>query len=468
MAQNRLKIIWITIIIVLFLITFRSIVNGFIPFWYDPARDLLSGIENLKKVTLIGPPTGIPGIFYFPYWTWLLSLVLVFTHDPRWITLLTTTIPYFIIMPLLFYKFRKIFGLVISSTICILFFLSYKNLTMQLWNPNLGPLIFLATIYFIIVEKHMAAGIFTGIGMGLNMAFGIVITTATILFYLIRFFNKAWKECIKVMFGLGLTLIPYFIFETRHGFNQTKMYIASLSGHSGVTLTGLSQSEIINQILSVPQNLLHIPTPIIFLVSLLLIFTLRKFTPDTQEKKLIIFLTCCLISLSYIYFISKNPKWEYHFIGLEILFALAIGLIVKYSKIKYLLTGWTIILLLLYIYSTINPPVYKIEQNNLIEKEKVVTTIYEDAKNEPFSVQAYNPAIYTFDYDYLFSWLGSEKYKYTPIQQVDAQTTYLIIPTNKDSIIADFINYKTPNDKYTTSKTWYKPDGTLIVKRIKF
>src|SRR5579872_266406 len=73
--------------------------NG-INLWFDPSRDLLAAWGNLTKPTLLGPPSGIPGLYYGPYWIWLLSFGLLFSKNPEIITIITATIPYLIILPL--------------------------------------------------------------------------------------------------------------------------------------------------------------------------------------------------------------------------------------------------------------------------------------------------------------------------------------------------------------------------------
>lgn len=473
MAKKTLTFIWLALLAFLFLAAFRSVSGGFIPFWYDPARDLLQALDNLKKLTLIGPPTGIPGIFYLPYWTWFLSLPLLFTRDPRWITLFTTTLPYYLLLPLLFFLLKDTFGKLTSMALCLLFFLSYENLTVQLWSPNLQPLLLLGLIYLVIIKRNFLAGLTVGISLGFNMAFGIVATTATVLFYFFGIFRKSWRDFIFAMTGLGLTLTPYFVFEFRHGFNQTKMYLAAFGGHSGVILAGLSQEEIISRIVSIPQQLLHLPNLLIggLLVLTLLLLGYRFYTHKIKlavpEKRLWFFLLCCFISLSYIYFVSKNPKWDYHFIGLEILVLLVIGLIVKYTRLAWLLILWTLVLFVSHALTIINPPNYKLEQNNLVEKEKVVTKIYDDVGSKPFAVYPYNQAIYTYDFDYLFAWLGKDKYRNVPVSQGKTNVVYLIFPPTKQAVIDDFINYKTPENQYITINTWPMPDGTLVVKRTK-
>src|SRR3989344_7571009 len=99
--KNKFAIILILEIFFIDFVILNNIFSNRISFWYDTARDLLLALENLRKPTLIGNPTGIPGIFYGPYWIWLLSLGMTITKDPALIIILLQVIPYFVIFPLL-------------------------------------------------------------------------------------------------------------------------------------------------------------------------------------------------------------------------------------------------------------------------------------------------------------------------------------------------------------------------------
>ena len=136
------RILIILSIIYPLIVTLHSILSGAMPFGYDPARDLLSAQENLKKLTLIGPPGGIPGIFYGPYWIWLLSIGLIFSRDPRYISVFVLVIPYFILFIGLLLKLAKIIGKRNCILLWLLFFFSYPDYINDLWHPHLAPIIF--------------------------------------------------------------------------------------------------------------------------------------------------------------------------------------------------------------------------------------------------------------------------------------------------------------------------------------
>jgi hypothetical protein len=106
---------------------------------------------------------------------------------------------------------------------------------------------------------------------------------------------------------------------------------------------------------------------------------------------------------------------------------------------------------------------------SLATKEHVVESIFSDTSNDEFAVIAYNPAIYTFDYDYLTQWIADKNKRNQPVKESErVDTVYLIIPPNtSEAITEDFINYKTPNTKFRTDKTWEVVDGTRTIKRVK-
>src|SRR5574342_726111 len=115
------KIIFALILLVPFILVLKTVLSGNIDLWYDNARDLLMALDNQRKLTLIGQPTGIPGLFYPPYWIWILSIGLFFSKDPKIVTLLVAALPYLIIFPLIWFRFSKIFGWPTIFTLWILF-----------------------------------------------------------------------------------------------------------------------------------------------------------------------------------------------------------------------------------------------------------------------------------------------------------------------------------------------------------
>lgn len=447
-------------LLALFLKSVFDILVGNLPFWYDPARDLLAAQANLQKISLIGPTTGIPGIFYGPYWIWLLSLGLIVSRDPRIIAILTTLLPYFIFLPWLLSKmFGKTFGLVIA----LAYLLIYGSYASQLWNPHLAPLLFVGLVYCLVFSKKLfwLAGFLCGLIFNIHMSFGIAVTAAASIYVLVS------RRGFSFFVGLALSFIPFMIFEVRHGFNQTRVFfdtfIGSLIFHrSPVGVTGMSKIEILQQFLNIPNRFLTLPLIAVLTGELLILWRQKTIKLAIIEKQFLGFLLFSLSFIAFIYFSSKNPVWSYHFIAVDILVLLILSFLIEKTKIsKALFTALIILSFTGNIFNFLRKPIPDVFGSAAIKsKEDVVNLIYSDADNKPFSVFAYSSAIYTFDYDYLFGWLGH--YRPTP----GSELVYLIIPEATVAVKEDFIHYRTPVKSYTTVNEWTMPDGTWVIKRV--
>ena len=116
---------------------------------------------------------------------------------------------------------------------------------------------------------------------------------------------------------------------------------------------------------------------------------------------------------------------------------------------------------------SMSDPWVHFDNPSLATREYVTRLITADAKEIQYTVFAYNPAIYSYEYSYLFKWIASKDVPYDPgINPHDSPLVYLIIPVETPSA-EDFINSKTPNTLYKTIAKWNSLDGTIILKRIK-
>jgi len=440
--------------------TLRSVILGTIPFWFDPARDLLRAWDNLSKPTLLGPSTGIPGVFYGPWWIWLLSLGLIISKDPRLITGLVLTLPYLTIFPWLLIKlFRLKTGLILW----VLFMITSAHYATHLWNPHLAPLILLGLIYLLIKvkkewKKIFLIGLLAGLLMNFHMSLGIGALVASGLFLLII---TKWR-IIWFGLGVGVAFVPTILFELRHGFHQSRIMIKTvldsiLYNSAVVGQTGLTREEIINKLWGLMSKLLQVPgelaTAIYFLLGGLIIFSWTKF--DKQKKKLLILMGLLSLIVARIFLSTKNPVWEYHFIGGEIIILLIIGIIInRFKWLQRLLAVWVLILVLKELPNLTSAP-----EIGLRAKRNIVEKILLDAGEKDFSFKAYSSSIYTYDYDYLFRWLAKGK------KLEETRKIYLIIPETEKTIKLDFIEYKTPAKDYQTIEEWNMSDKTSVLVR---
>jgi hypothetical protein len=496
----RDKLFWFISVILWLCISFLFlflIFSGNIPFWYDPARDLLSAWDNLHKITLIGSTSGIPGIFYGPYWIWLLSIPLFFSKDPRLATFAVCFLPYMLLFPLVLYQFKKYFGRNIIFVLWVFFILGFKSYPLFIWNPNISPLLFLTAVYLILsaegwekskinYKRLFFAGLISGLALNFNMSFGSVFILSCVLFsFLVTFISKNEKIVTKIKevflklcsFSIGalLTFLPFFIFEIRHGLEQTKTALTALinGGAGQVIIHGLTKLQIIESFLSRWSQLLHLPLnlSLVILFILLIIFPVLALKNKSrflrQEKIMLLFLMSLAVSCPGLYLSVRNPVWDYHFIGIEIMWILILGIfLTKIPFIKYVAYFWLFLIVLMQVISfseTLRTPI--LTTDSLATKEYVVNLIANDAKNKTYNVYAYNSSIYTYEYSYLFRWLGKKEVPYDPGLIKKQGDIYLILPKEKTSLLDDFINYRTPQNHYKTSKSWTIPNGALILKR---
>lgn len=287
--SSIINILLLGVIILPFLLSISSVFLGHLPFWYDPARDLLLAWDNLRKPTLIGPPTGIPGIFYGPYWIWILSMGLAISKDPRLVVFLVLTLPYFLILPLLLLKLgNRLFDKTTSIIVWLLFVLSFMGYTNQIWNPHPAPLIFFAIVLmvtkikFSLFDKKILASVFIlgllqGLLLNFHISFGLGIFLASLFFFLIHCANDIGrlKEKTKVliewfirlclyMAGIVIMFLPTLFFETRHGFNQIKALLFTLNQtvvrHQAIVgQVGLNRQQILAAFSERLTTLLQLP-----------------------------------------------------------------------------------------------------------------------------------------------------------------------------------------------------------------
>lgn len=478
----------------------KNVLSGSMAFWYDPARDMLLALGNLSKLTLIGPPSGIPGIFYGPYWIWFLSFGMIFSKDPKIVTLITETIPYFTIFPLLLFQFRKLFGIKTMILIWLLFIFNFSGYAIQLWNPNLAPLLFLAVLYittftdFYKKEKRtylktFFLGLVTAFTFHFHISFGLGLTLGIFLFFLLDSLidifqsKKRWRIVLHrgviiacFLTGFLLIFLPFFAFEYRHGFQQSKVAIATITSPVAVVgQQGLNKIQITEQFFGRLAESLKLPSNIMIFLSIagflyiLFFLEVKKFDTKNTETKLLFLLVTVSTGILCLYLTSKNPVWNYHFVAVEIIFLLIIAFFAnKFSVIKLILTVYVGFLFILNVVSFANSFSFDSRKlTSLASKEYVVEQIMLDAKGSPYIVYIYNPAIYNYDYAYLFQIKGKDV-PYDPGKIVaNTNIVYLIIPNVSQAEKDDFINYRGSKKVYTAIKTWQIADGSTIIKIVR-
>jgi hypothetical protein len=483
------------------LVISERVLRGSFALWYDPARDLLMGLDNLLKLTLIGPTSGIPGMFYGPYWIWWISFAELFSKDPRIITIIVALLPYIILFPVILMRFSNIFKPITIGVLWLLFLTGFLEYMTKLWNPYPAPLLILLVIYLLCsvdqknywkdILRLTAAGFFAGLVVNFHLSFGIGMLLGLYIFLfaesvliMIQSDKKntiLLKQLVQLLVftaGFFVAFLPFIAFEIRHQFIQTRTLLNALMHYGGVVnLKGLSHTDIIRAFFQRGADILQLPlflyVFLILVASGIYIYNFKK--EASKKKKSDLRLLLLLLSLTggilFIYLSVKNPIWEYHFIGVEILWLLFIGVLINRSYILRIAAVLFIIYFLIhavFIFTNemnVNP---KTIAGNMVAEKVIVDKVHSESKNQNYTVYAYSPSIYTYEYSYLFKWLYNKDMPYDPGQiKPDSKLVYLIIPKSTKSIFDDFINFRTPGKLYKTASVWQMQDGTSIIKRIR-
>lgn len=250
--------------------------------------------------------------------------------------------------------------------------------------------------------------------------------------------------------------------------------VAFLSYGGVVTLTGLSQTEIMTKFIARGSQLVAMPvgTFNVFFLVLAIAYGvyMQKFRKSIRDIKLVTIALSIFAGVAFIYFTARNPIWDCHFIGIEILFLILLGVIIDKSKwVKVSLSIWILILVAInlvhFVQGIKNDP--KKNTGSLVAKQIIVQGIIDDAGDSNYTFYSLNPAIYMYDYSYLFKQIANKDISYDPgVSPQHVDVIYLIIPP-KSKDIEDFINFRAPKETYRKVTEHTYPDGTVVLKNIR-
>lgn len=495
--KNLIRFAFVISIVTPLLMSLWFVMTGAVPFWYDNARDLLSAWDNLTNPTLIGPRSGIEGIFYGPYWIWILSIPLIISKDPRGAFFFVGIIPYLILFPIFFYSYKFVINKLAILILWLLFIFNIgSSYVTNLWNPHMAPLLLLSVIYLLVKHNFSVfsvrmslwiflAGILSGLVINFHISLGAGTVLGILLYFVIQGFISLRKKKIFAfvknlsVFAIGfvLSLSPFILFEIRNNFPQIKIIIETITGTGDtVYAAGLSKVLIIELFIARGAELAGISALVfkLLLIFLLVWFIFSRFKKRIAvsqiERNLLLILVCLTVGIMGIYLGANNPVWSYHFIGVEVIFLLFLGLILtKLSWLKY-----PALLLALFIFTQGFVNFIEIVSKNSIThdtlstKLEAVEIVVSDAGEKNYSFYAYSPSIYMYEYSYLLRWISNKNISFDPgVTQGDNNLIYLAVPLERDDKVKDFINYRSGNGKYRTGNSWNINDDIIILKQVK-
>lgn len=316
-------------IVLLFVITRLYNISHRINFDWDQERDVqqIWALFVDHKPTLIGPRVvGTGGFFLGPYFTYLLApfYLLSGLHPYGMIlfiaayTIIFATATYFVI--------RKLFSRTTASLFLLLWainplLIDYETTS---WNPILIPL-GISLVWYLLylltkkesLGKVLLLGFINGIFLNLHFQF-IFITLFSIIFLFLNQQKKITvfiKHMILFLVGISVTLLPLLLFDIRHDFLNTKLFLSFFVKDQTVRVTGpFSWIPVLTNLF---QPLLIIKSPILTLglyslAAILFIILIKRsggFIRKFFISSFVMWIAYILVFMMY----GKRPS-EYYFL----------------------------------------------------------------------------------------------------------------------------------------------------------
>jgi len=388
-------------------------------FWYDQGRDALViwDLLHYGKTFLIGPVTGIEGIFLGPFYYYLLtpfywlgggSPVFV-TAGLSWLSVGTVFLIYLLA--------KKIFGIKTALLATILYGFSYNLILFSRWLANPNPLPFFTLVVLLLFYQALKGKsryfIFACFVLGLCLQLEAAAATfflPTFLIFLIWQRRLLFKPKILLLSGLafGVTLLPQIYFNFRHEgilFQAFKKFlVADKSFGSGGSFW---QTLRLRLLLYYDVFFSKIfPGTKYWSAGLLALFSaglliLRKKLLVKESKFLVLWLIVPLVGY-FFYRGNHGYIWDYYFCGLVPVFTMLLSaILVKLSERHWL--GKIVVVIFLIGFLVINirslRAFYKTGIGITLAAETwALDWIYKDAGTEPFNIDVYVPPQIFFSY----------------------------------------------------------------------
>lgn len=445
-------ILYLIILVGAFL-RFQGVFTNSFAFTYDVGRDMLTlwQIVYDHKISLIGQTTGLPGVFYGPWWYYLLApFFAIFSGNPQGIAGIMSLVG---VLSIIFSYIlgekigNRILGIILVAITAVSpILISWSS---QIWNPNIIPVFVLLTLLVLSniflsnknkLKYYFFLGIILALIMDFEIVFGVLFLVSIALSVLvIKKMNIKLSEAIGFFVGGLIILSPRIVFELRHQFLMTKSLINFFSSGDSIGRDSLGK-VLINRFsiffdqfcstLATDNKLLGIAIFFFILVSLLFLY--KK---TNSMVKNFIQLSCITLVVFFIGILFFNHDiWPHYLVGLPIFYILLFSLSLYLLSKK--LSGNTIpiIIVILVFIINLNPigviqnlskPLWEGDAAVYRNQVGVIDYIYQESNGREFKYVVYTPPVHDYTYRYLFKWYGPNKYKSSP--SINSNLAYFIL-----------------------------------------
>lgn len=478
----------------------RGVLAGTFGFTHDQGRDLLAA-WSIKSgdLTLIGPTTGLAGVFHGPLWYWILGVFSFFGSGDVKFILAGTVLLFAVVQLWLFLTVKKFHGFAPAIlTLAIIsfspFFLSTGG---QLWSPNMVTLTTMIAVGALIgIANGKKWYWLLALALGANIQFeaagGIFLLVSTIgALSLVKAPKIRLIDGGIFIFSFLATLLPQILFEVKNGFLMTQHIFDYIGKRRGDFIAdyGVKTVEYKSGLFFDNFNKIffgeNVVLNLLFILAMFLIFikifvnSARKRAVTAGEKLILVWSTSVIFLMFIVVNLYTDVVWH-HFLGsVSVLFVIIIAFLISlYLKIWPKITSILIILLFLGLLLPIAEDLkagtdfvgdHSVYRNQLL----IIDEIYTDAGSEEFNVVVYEPTTFSYTYDYLLDWYGNKRWGRVPVTNDLHQRLvyYVIEPDDIGQRRAKWVRERDGDGQIVWQKEFFKQEKVgrelILQKRIR-
>lgn len=413
--------------------------GGFI-FNMDNARDMIDVREMvvLRKFRLIGPTSGVEGIYNGPAWYYLLALPFVVSSGNPYAPVLLMVVFWFIggFFMLQMLSRYNLPALLAGGWIWIAS--SYVVLGSRYsFNPN--PVLLLTPCLIFLLDKYLkdnslwmslAAWFLGGLFFNFEMAFGLFIPLIFLLS--VSFIRPSYLKSRNFWLGslaFIFTLSPQILFYLKNWTLLANSLSGFLSGGYSWGLVFKLHDKLLDIVSlyleGLISTLLKWEALVGFAIFGMVFLTLRIFLDKSVRKDKVLIISTLFLLVPFVGSTILPLKFMFWHIGgsmaaVIILVAILLyqieGLGSFFKKISYLISLMIVFYSVLSLRSEIE--LINSQKNTdpaiFSNEVRAIDYVYKGAGGTNFKVYTYLPSVYDYPYQYLFWWYGQGKYGYLP------------------------------------------------------
>lgn len=436
------KVIILTVLaLALFVRVYR--IDQLLGFYYDQGRDglVIWNLWHNHKFFLIGPTTGIEGVFRGPWYYWFIAPAYLLGHgNPVWPSIFLSLTTVFAIA--IIYKLGyKLGGFTTGVTAAIISAFSFNLVLSSRWLSNPTPMWIISmglvwAMYQSTFKKTWAwplIGFFTGMAMQFGSAAEVFYIPAIGVWILYqRKKLPPFKTLLLSVVLFGLAFLPQTIFDVRHQgvlLSAIKNFlITDQSFKPSFWETVSARLPFYMQVFFSklwPINFSWARPSLLFALTILVLYWRRLWAHDLFKICLILIISPVI---GILFFQGNHGNvYDYYFTGYYLVFVLLFSGVITSTVSSRAGKLIVALFLVLFIHDNIKPLRNYLRAGTdgpthitLAPSLAAVDWLFTDTTNRPFNVDVYVPPVVPYAYDYLVLWRGETKYHRQPDPNLQA------------------------------------------------